>query len=48
LEKRFRKVQTKAPHSYSMGAVQAIQFRQDGTLIGVADPRRDGTAVGFR
>jgi len=48
LEKRFRKVQTKAPHSYVMGAVQAIQFQEDGTLIGMADPRRDGTAVGLR
>lgn len=48
LEKRFRKVETKAPDSYSMGAVQAIQFREDGTLIGAADPRRDGTAVALR
>lgn len=46
LEKRFRKVKIKAPNSYSMGAVQAIQFREDGTLIGMADPRRDGVAVG--
>lgn len=47
LQKRFRKVETKAPNSYSMGAVQAIQFRTDGTLIGAADPRRNGTAAGF-
>jgi len=47
LEKRFHKVKIKAPHSYSMGAVQAIQFRKDGTLVGMADPRRDGAATGF-
>jgi len=46
LEKRFRNVTIRAPHSYSMGCVQAIQFRSDRTLVGVADPRRDGTAAG--
>lgn len=46
LEKCFHKVKIKAPHSYFMGAVQAIQFREDGTLIGMADPRRDGVAAG--
>lgn len=28
------------------GAVQAIQFMEDGTLYGTADPRQDGKAVG--
>lgn len=28
------------------GAVQAIEFLQDGTLYGTADPRQDGKAVG--
>jgi gamma-glutamyltranspeptidase/glutathione hydrolase len=42
MEKRFREVTIKAPFSYSMGAVQAIQFRKDRTLVGMADPRRDG------
>lgn len=28
------------------GAVQAIQFMDDGTLYGTADPRQDGKAVG--
>jgi gamma-glutamyltranspeptidase/glutathione hydrolase len=47
LKKRFRAVRVRAPHSYGMGAVQAIQFAEDGTMIGAADPRRDGTAVGI-
>jgi gamma-glutamyltranspeptidase/glutathione hydrolase len=47
LEKRFQKVVIKAPHSYSMGAVQAIRFANDGVLVGMADPRRDGAAVGL-
>jgi gamma-glutamyltranspeptidase/glutathione hydrolase len=28
------------------GAVQAIEFKADGTLYGTADPRQDGKAVG--
>jgi gamma-glutamyltranspeptidase/glutathione hydrolase len=47
LEKRFREVKIRAPHSYFMGCVQAIHVRDDETLVGVADPRRDGTAAGF-
>ena len=47
LEKRFQKVVIKAPHSYSMGAVQAIQFGNDRILVGMADPRRDGSAMGL-
>jgi gamma-glutamyltranspeptidase/glutathione hydrolase len=47
MEKRFREVTIKAAHSYSMGGVQAIQFGRDRTLVGVADPRRDGAAAGF-
>jgi len=47
LEKRFRNVTIRAPYSYSMGGLQAIQFRKDRTLVGVADPRRDGTAAGL-
>lgn len=47
LEKRFQKVVIKAPHSYSMGAVQAIRSGNDRTLVGVADPRRDGAAAGL-
>lgn len=29
------------------GAVQAIQFMEDGSLYGTADPRQDGKAVGY-
>ncbi|MCR5826593.1 MAG: gamma-glutamyltransferase [Oscillospiraceae bacterium] len=29
------------------GAVQAIEFLEDGSLYGTADPRQDGKAVGF-
>jgi len=47
LEKRFREIMIRAPHSYSMGGVQAIQFGSDRTFVGVADPRRDGTAAGL-
>jgi gamma-glutamyltranspeptidase/glutathione hydrolase len=47
LRHRFLNVTVKAPYSYSMGAVQAIQFGPDRTLIGMADPRRDGTAAGL-
>ncbi len=47
LEKRFGDVKIRAPHSYSMGCVQAIYVADDKTLLGVADPRRDGTAAGF-
>jgi len=43
---RFRAVKMKAPHSYAMAAVQAIEFTKDGNMVGAADPRRDGTALG--
>lgn len=29
------------------GGVQGIQYLKDGTLLGAADPRRDGKALGF-
>jgi len=45
--KRFGEVRIRARHSYYMGAVQAIHFGQDGSLIGMADPRRDGTSGGI-
>ncbi len=47
LERRFREVVIKAPHSYSMGAVQAVQRGEDGVLVGMADPRRNGAAMGL-
>ncbi len=47
LEKRFRTVIIKPALSFSMGAVQAIGSEENDTIIGVADPRRDGMAVGL-
>ena len=35
------------PLDYAFGGVHAILVREDGTLIGAADPRRDGVAVGW-
>jgi gamma-glutamyltranspeptidase/glutathione hydrolase len=46
LDSAFPAVRLLPPHSFSMGAVQAIRFRSAGTLQGAADPRRDGTARG--
>jgi gamma-glutamyltranspeptidase/glutathione hydrolase len=45
LEKRFRAVQIRSARSFFMGAVQAIQWNEDGSFVGAADPRRDGTAA---
>jgi len=47
LARRFGAVRIRARRSYYMGAVQAIQFGQDGSLIGMADPRRDGASGGL-
>jgi gamma-glutamyltranspeptidase/glutathione hydrolase len=44
-QRRFRTIKIKTANSYAMGALQAIEFRQDGSLVGMADPRRDGTAL---
>jgi gamma-glutamyltranspeptidase/glutathione hydrolase len=46
-KKNFRAIKIKSPHSYTMAAVQAIQFSNDGSLVGAADPRRDGAALGI-
>ncbi len=35
----------RAPNSYSMGAVQAVETDRSGVLAGAADPRREGTAA---
>jgi gamma-glutamyltranspeptidase/glutathione hydrolase len=45
LEQRFRAVEIRAARSFHMGGVQALHFGDDGSLVGAADPRRDGTAA---
>jgi gamma-glutamyltranspeptidase/glutathione hydrolase len=35
------------PFSLYFGGVHAVLVRDDGVLVGVADPRRDGAAVGY-
>jgi len=37
----------RAPTIAASGAVQAIVYKEDGTLKGTADPRQDGKAVGY-
>jgi gamma-glutamyltranspeptidase/glutathione hydrolase len=44
---RFPKLTIRGPLSFSMGAVQAIEWRRDCGFVGAADPRRDGTAKGI-
>ena len=44
LARGFGGVDLRPRHSYAMGAVQAIELRDDGTMVGGADPRRDGAA----
>jgi len=45
LAQRFVAVDIRPRHSYDMGAVQAIEIQADGSMVGAADPRRDGTAL---
>lgn len=47
LAAHFRELRVKPRHSYSMGAVQALELRTDGTMVAAADPRRDGAASGW-
>jgi gamma-glutamyltranspeptidase/glutathione hydrolase len=42
---QFGSVELRRPRSYSMGAVQALELRSGGEMVGAADPRREGTAV---
>jgi gamma-glutamyltranspeptidase / glutathione hydrolase len=48
LERRFSEVRIRSPHDYAMGCVQALQWLPDGTVLGAADPRRDGVAAILR
>ncbi|UCE24497.1 MAG: gamma-glutamyltransferase, partial [Candidatus Zixiibacteriota bacterium] len=47
LSRDFRQVEVKASRSYSMGGAQAVAREPDGSWIGMADPRREGTADGY-
>jgi gamma-glutamyltranspeptidase/glutathione hydrolase len=47
LSEQFRQVEVKASRSYAMGGAQAIAREADGSWIGMADPRREGTADGY-
>jgi gamma-glutamyltranspeptidase/glutathione hydrolase len=40
-------VRTTMPYNWHFGSVHAIARERDGTLTGVADPRRDGEALGY-
>ena len=45
LERHGFKINRREPYSFYMGCVQLVMF-QNKTFIGVADPRRDGSAAG--
>jgi gamma-glutamyltranspeptidase/glutathione hydrolase len=47
LAQYFDRIQIKADRSHAMGAVQAVARDDDGNWIGVADPRREGRALGY-
>jgi gamma-glutamyltranspeptidase/glutathione hydrolase len=40
-------VRTTAPYNWHFGSIQAIARQKDGTLLGIADPRRPGVALGY-
>jgi len=45
LKKRGLKIDVRQPHSFYLGCVQMV-LAENGEFIGVADPRRDGSAGG--
>jgi gamma-glutamyltranspeptidase/glutathione hydrolase len=45
LEKRGYTVDMRDPYSFYLGCVQLV-VQEKGEFIGVADPRRDGSAAG--
>ena len=47
LEAMGHTVTDKGSWQMFFGGVQGIVYRDDGTLYGAADPRRDGKALGF-
>ena len=40
-------VRTTTPYNWHFGSIQAIERQLDGSLLGVADPRRAGLAAGY-
>lgn len=44
LKQNFHQIVVKAERDYKMGAVQALQFDEEGKCFGAADLRREGTA----
>ena len=47
LRARGYEIEARPPLDMYFGGVHAVLVRPDGTLIGVADPRRDGAARGY-
>jgi gamma-glutamyltranspeptidase/glutathione hydrolase len=47
LRQRGYQLTARPPMDMYFGGVHAVLVRDDGTLVGAADPRRDGAAVGY-
>ena len=47
LESRGHKISVKGAFDLYFGGAQGVMLRSDGRLLGGADPRRDGIAVGY-
>jgi gamma-glutamyltranspeptidase/glutathione hydrolase len=48
LEKRGFTIDERDPYSFYLGCVQMVVRERGGKLVGVADPRRDGSATGVK
>lgn len=48
LQRSFKEIVVKPPHSFGMACVQGLQWHSDGTMCAAADPRRDGTGEVLR
>jgi gamma-glutamyltranspeptidase/glutathione hydrolase len=46
LKRRGLEIDVRDPYSFYMGCVQLVMKGKGGELVGVADPRRDGSAGG--